>query len=151
MFNKAYYKLICCFTCCFFLFSCESGSSESSNSYEDLIANESSEDLTVTESYEDLKANEEIILSSNYSEIIISWAPPTNNIDGSELTNLMGYKIYYGISEDKMDNVIILNDSEIDSYTVSNFFYETDYYFYITAINSYGYESEHTDYFILTL
>ena len=28
--------------------------------------------------------------------VIITWTPPTLNIDGSPLTDLAGYKIYYG-------------------------------------------------------
>ena len=30
----------------------------------------------------------------------LSWLPPTTNIDGSPLTNLAGYKIYWGTSAD---------------------------------------------------
>ena len=35
-----------------------------------------------------------------------SWTPPTTNTDGTPLTNLGGYKLYYGSQPDKFTNVI---------------------------------------------
>lgn len=36
----------------------------------------------------------------------LSWTPPTKNTDGSRLTDLAGYKIYYGTSEKYFQRVI---------------------------------------------
>jgi hypothetical protein len=37
-------------------------------------------------------------ISPGSSSITLAWDPPTENTDGSSLTNLAGYKIYYGTS-----------------------------------------------------
>lgn len=81
----------------------------------------------------------------------LSWNPPLYNTDGSELTNLAGYKIYYGQTETKLDMVILVNDPNLTSYNIDNLSSGTTYFFYITAFNSAGNESEKTDTVTLTL
>ncbi|MBM4220223.1 MAG: hypothetical protein FJ171_11500 [Gammaproteobacteria bacterium] len=39
----------------------------------------------------------------------LSWYPPTTNSDGSALTNLAGYRIYYGRNPNDLTRAIILN------------------------------------------
>ncbi len=36
----------------------------------------------------------------------VAWIPPTRNSDGSTITDLAGYTIYYGTSPQKMDEKI---------------------------------------------
>lgn len=70
----------------------------------------------------------------------LNWAPPTNNDDGSPLTNLAGYKIYYGTSPGSYPNQITINNPGITSYMVDNLTSNT-WYFVSTAFNSTGLES----------
>ncbi len=70
----------------------------------------------------------------------LSWTPPTRNSDGSTLTNLAGYRIYYGTSASALTQTINVASAGISSYVVSNLSRGT-YYFAISAYNSAGGES----------
>jgi hypothetical protein len=70
--------------------------------------------------------------------VTLSWDAPTNNTDGSSLTDLAGYKIYYGPSSGNYTNSFNVGNST--SYTLNNLTTGT-YYFAITAYNVAGYES----------
>lgn len=71
----------------------------------------------------------------------LSWTPPTKNTDGSRLTDLAGYKIYYGTSKKYLQRVIVVDDPSVTSYTIKDLPPFT-YYFSITAYNRTGAESE---------
>jgi hypothetical protein len=70
----------------------------------------------------------------------LSWTPPTRNTDGSSLTNLAGYRIYYGTSSTALTRTININSAGLASYVVTNLSPAT-YYFAITAYNATGAES----------
>jgi hypothetical protein len=70
----------------------------------------------------------------------LSWTPPTANTDGSPLTNLAGYKVYWGTSQGNYPNSVTLNDAGLTSYVVGNLVPGT-YFFVATAFNSVGTES----------
>jgi hypothetical protein len=71
----------------------------------------------------------------------LSWTAPTVNTDGSALTNLSGYRIYYGTSAGALDQTIQLSGTGLITYVISNLSPAT-YYFALTAINSLGIESD---------
>lgn len=70
----------------------------------------------------------------------ISWTPPTQNTDGSTLTNLAGYNIYYGTSQSNLNSVVKLTNPGLATYVLSNLPAAT-YYFAMTSVNSNGEES----------
>ncbi|HXS19719.1 MAG TPA: putative Ig domain-containing protein [Steroidobacteraceae bacterium] len=70
----------------------------------------------------------------------ISWTPPTENTNGTALTNLAGYRIYYGTSQTNLSNVVNVTNPGLVTYVVSNLS-TTTYYFAMTSINSSGTES----------
>lgn len=74
--------------------------------------------------------------SSGTGAVTLSWLPPTDNTDGSALTDLSGYKIFYGTSPDALTRSIDLNNAGLTSYVIENLAVGADYYFAITAINS---------------
>lgn len=74
----------------------------------------------------------------------LSWAPPTQNEDGTALTDLAGYKIYYGVSEGNYPNEITINNPGVSSYVVDNLSPDT-YFFVSTAFNTSGVESDHSN------
>lgn len=71
----------------------------------------------------------------------INWTPPTENTDDTVLTDLAGYKIYYGTSPDSLTNVITINNVGLTSYVVDILPTNTTCYFSVTAFNSNGIES----------
>jgi len=70
----------------------------------------------------------------------LSWAPPTTNTDGSPLTNLAGYKVYWGTSPADFPNFVTLNNPGLTTYVVSNLVPGT-YFFVATTLNKLGIES----------
>ncbi len=77
----------------------------------------------------------------------LSWTPPDKNTDNTDLTDLDGYKIYYGTSQTSLDNSIVLDNSynTATSYEVTNLTVGITYYFAITAVNSSNVESGYSN------
>lgn len=72
--------------------------------------------------------------------VTLSWMPPTENTDGSAITDLVGYKVYYGLTEGDYPNVIYVDNPGIASYVVESLTPNL-YYFAVTAVNSRSGES----------
>jgi hypothetical protein len=70
----------------------------------------------------------------------LSWTPPTLNTDGSPLTNLAGYRVYWGPAAGNYPNSVTLGNAGLTSYVVSNLAPGT-YHFVVAARNSVGAES----------
>jgi hypothetical protein len=62
----------------------------------------------------------------------LSWSAPTENTNGSALTDLEGYTIHYGTSPSEMTQTVQLASATATSYTVSNLISGT-YYFEVEA------------------
>jgi hypothetical protein len=65
----------------------------------------------------------------------LSWTPPTQNTDGSPLTDLAGYRIYWGTSQNGLLNSVTVNNPGLTSYVVDQLTPGT-WYFATTAVNS---------------
>jgi Fibronectin type III domain len=70
----------------------------------------------------------------------LSWMPPTENTDGSVLTDLAGYEIQYGRTSTELSETISLTNPSLNRYLVENLSPGT-WYFALTAINSQGVHS----------
>jgi hypothetical protein len=70
----------------------------------------------------------------------LSWMPPTQNADGTLLTDLSGFKIYYGRSASGQDQMIKLTNPGLTRYVIENLSPAT-WYFSMSSINSEGIES----------
>ena len=75
--------------------------------------------------------------------VTLSWTPPTQNEDGSPLTDLAGYKIYWGTTPGVYPNSVTLNNPGLTSYVVDNLVPGT-YEFVATSVNSAGLESKYS-------
>jgi hypothetical protein len=73
----------------------------------------------------------------------VSWAPPTQNTDGSTLTNLAGYRIYYGRRPSRLDRTIVLNNPHLLSHTIGGLS-SVRWFFAMTSVDGYGNESRRT-------
>jgi hypothetical protein len=80
----------------------------------------------------------------------LSWTAPTLNEDGSALTDLAGYRIYYGKSSRNYSNTIQIDDPGMTTYVVENLSPDT-YYFAATAFNESGVESRYSGEAVKTL
>ncbi len=74
----------------------------------------------------------------------LSWNPPTQNDDGSPLTDLAGFKVYWGTSQGSYSNSVTLSNPGLTTYVVDNLTSGT-YYFVTTAFNSAGGESNYSN------
>jgi len=74
----------------------------------------------------------------------LSWVAPTENTDGTPLTDLAGYTIRYGTQADAMIHSIAGLSAETTSYEISNLAPGT-YYFEVIAYTSVGTESAPSD------
>lgn len=70
----------------------------------------------------------------------VSWSPPTENTDGSPLSNLAGFEIYYGTSQASLTRIVQVAGSTVTSYTITGLTSGT-WYFAVSAYNSSGLES----------
>ena len=85
---------------------------------------------------------------STLGQISLRWQAPTQNVDGTALTDLAGYRIYYGMtSRSYTDSVQILNPTVTSRVLSLN---SGSYYFAMTALDSEGNESAYSNEVIKT-
>jgi hypothetical protein len=70
----------------------------------------------------------------------LSWSPPSVNSDGTPLTNLSGYKVYWGTTQGSYSNSVYLSNPGLTSYVIGNLVPGT-YYFTAKAVTAAGLES----------
>ena len=70
----------------------------------------------------------------------LSWTVPTQNTNGTPVTDLAGYHIYYGTSEGAWTSTITVLEATETSYVVSGLAPGT-YYFAVVAFNTAGEDS----------
>jgi hypothetical protein len=78
--------------------------------------------------------------SDNVGAATLAWVVPSKNTDGSALTNLAGYRIYYGTRADSLTEVIDVPTIGATDYVIDNLTAGT-YYFSIRTYTSAGTES----------
>jgi len=67
----------------------------------------------------------------------VSWTIPTTNTDGTPLTDLAGFNLYYGTSPSAMTNVIDIPNPSVDTYVVTGLTSGT-WYFVLTSYTTSG-------------
>lgn len=73
------------------------------------------------------------------NSLMLSWAAPTTNEDGSRLNDLAGYKLYYGTQSGQYSQVITVGaytSAEVGDLAAGT------YYLAVTAYDIYGNESD---------
>jgi hypothetical protein len=78
--------------------------------------------------------------------IVLSWVAPSTRDDGSylPLTELEGYRIYYGSSANNLTMLVDLNDTDITEYSVDSL-PSGNYYFAVTVYDLDGLESGYSN------
>ncbi|MCU7852669.1 MAG: fibronectin type III domain-containing protein [Candidatus Thiodiazotropha sp. (ex Monitilora ramsayi)] len=76
----------------------------------------------------------------------LSWTAPVTRADSSylPLTELQGYRIYYGTSSDNLNMLVDLNDGSITEFSIDTL-PAGNYYFAITAYDADGVESGYSN------
>ena len=71
---------------------------------------------------------------------IVMWTPPLENVDGSTLTDLAGYRIVYGIAAGALTQTAQVPTAGLASFTIDNLSVGT-WYFAVKSYNAAGTES----------
>jgi Putative Ig domain/Fibronectin type III domain len=80
----------------------------------------------------------------------LSWAAPTHNIDGSVITDLAGYHIYYGTDQSSPSQTVAVAGPASTTYVVQGLAPGT-YYFTVVAYNSSGEDSADSNVAVKTI
>jgi len=75
--------------------------------------------------------------------VTLNWTAPTQNEDGSDLTDLVGYVLYYGVQSGRYTEEIPVDNPTVTTYVVDGLAPGT-YYFVATAKNSEDIESRYS-------
>jgi hypothetical protein len=70
----------------------------------------------------------------------LSWLPPTQNTDGSPLSNLAGFRVYWGDGSSSYPNTVMLMNPGLSTYVVDSLM-PAAWFFAVTAVNMDGVES----------
>lgn len=82
--------------------------------------------------------NESPGTASPQGALIVSWQPPTRNVDGTPLTDLSGYVIYYGTKRGIYDQTQSVNDPAATRAVLSGLKPGAHYFVAISAKNKAG-------------
>lgn len=99
----------------------------------------------ITISASDGSASDELGFSINVTQtgdgsVALSWQAPTQNTDGTALTDLAGYKIYYGTTQGNYTEQVRIDNPGLTTFVVENLSPDT-WYFVATSFNDGGIES----------
>ena len=81
------------------------------------------------------------VVSTTLASVTLQWQPPTENTDGTPLTDLAGYRIYYGVDPANLSDLIELPNPGLTTYVVEELTPNT-WYFAMTSVNERGQESD---------
>jgi hypothetical protein len=79
-------------------------------------------------------------------DVSLTWVAPSTRTDGSSLdmSEIGGYKVYMGTTDDNLEQVLDLADSSISDYVVEGLA-TGDYYFAVTTYDTEGNESSYSN------
>jgi hypothetical protein len=79
--------------------------------------------------------------TSTASPVTLSWVRPTQNVDGTQLSNLAGYRIHYGQVSGQYDYSVSVGSPSITSAAIENLV-PARWYFAVTAVTTSGIQSD---------
>jgi hypothetical protein len=85
-----------------------------------------------------------IASGSTTGSVTLSWTPPTENTDGSALTNLSGYRLYWRSNAGTVTGSATISNPSVTTYLMENLASGT-YLVVATAFNTAGVESENSN------
>jgi len=77
-------------------------------------------------------ASQSTTVSVTTGTATLAWTAPTTNTNGTAVTPLTGYTIYYGTAQNSMTNTVVVSGSSTTSYEISGLAAGT-WYFTVAA------------------
>ncbi len=74
----------------------------------------------------------------------LSWTAPTENADGSPVTDLAGYRIYYGTNAADLTSKVVVSGAQSTTYVLKGLT-NARYYFAVVAFNTLGIDSGYSN------
>ena len=84
------------------------------------------------------------VMAATSGSAALSWVAPTQRTDGTALTNLAGFRVYYGTTSGSYPNSISITNPSLSGYVVDALPPGT-YYFVTTAFDANGNESAYSN------
>lgn len=81
-----------------------------------------------------------VTVTASAGTATLSWSPPTTNTDGTPVTTLTGYHIYYGMTQGALTDSVAVSGAATTTYEITGLTTGT-WYFAITADAADGTES----------
>jgi hypothetical protein len=78
--------------------------------------------------------------TTSSTAVTLGWVAPTQNSNGTPITDLAGYKIHYGTASEDYTQVVSITNPSLSRYVLDSLASGT-YYFAISSYNSQGVES----------
>jgi hypothetical protein len=104
--------------------------------------------ISVTDSLETVSlaafSIEVVAKNSSLGSATLTWIAPTQNEDGTELTDLAGYRLYWGTTPGTYPNSVTIDNPTVTTYIVENLSPGT-YEFVATSFNTSGVESSYSE------
>jgi hypothetical protein len=82
--------------------------------------------------------------ANSTGSVTLSWLPPTEKIDGTPLTNLAGYRIYWGKKRGHYTNSVTVDNPGLMSHVIE-YLTPARWYFVVVALTTEGLEGERSD------
>ena len=99
---------------------------------------------TASDPNDDVLVYSIIAKDTTYGSVTLSWTAPTENEDGSVLTDLGGYRLYWGKTRGNYTDSVTIDNASITTYVVDNIAAGT-YEFVGTSFNAAGVESRYSN------
>jgi hypothetical protein len=87
---------------------------------------------------------------STPGSVSLTWNPPTHNMDGTPLSNLGGFRVYWGTKHGEYPHSVTIDNPGLASYVVEQLA-PANWHFVVTAITTNGMESPHSNVFSKTI
>ncbi len=81
------------------------------------------------------------VAAPNLATVTLSWVPPTTNTDGTPVTGLSGFKVYYGTASGQYSQTLTVSGAATTSVVIEGLVRGNTWYFAVKAYNNSGSES----------
>jgi hypothetical protein len=81
--------------------------------------------------------------SGGEKSVTLNWSPPASNTDGSPLTDLSGYKVFYGTASRQYFNALSVPDAHVASAVIGGLA-PGHWYFSVKSVSASGVESDYS-------
>jgi hypothetical protein len=91
------------------------------------------------------------VAAASTGSITVSWVPPTQNTNGTPVTGLSGFRVYYGTASRQYAQSVLVSSPSLRSVVVEGLSPGTTWYFGVKSVTNTGVESDYSNEAVKTL